>query len=135
VNNLKLRASYAQVGNQSGIGNYDGVQLYNLESNTGAYVGSTLLSYIKTNGTFASKTRSWERIKNYNLALDFGLQLAKGHSLNGTVEYYQKRNDNMLVSVTLPATLGDNAPSANLGKFKDYGMEGQLPIGQDGELN
>ena len=69
VNNLKLRASYAQVGNQSGIGNYDGVQLYNLESNTGAYVGSTLLSYIKTNGTFASKTRSWERIKNYNLAL------------------------------------------------------------------
>ncbi len=58
VNNLKLRASYAQVGNQSGIGNYDAVQLYNLESSTGAYEGSTLLSYIKTNGTFASKTRS-----------------------------------------------------------------------------
>lgn len=136
VNNFKLRASYAEVGNQSGIGNYDGVQLYNLESNTGAYVGSTLLSYIKTNGTFASKTRSWERIKNYNLALDFGVQLAKGHSLNGTVELFQKRNDNMLVSVTLPATLGDNAPSANVGKFKDYGMEGQLTYkGKTGELN
>lgn len=126
INNLKLRASYAEVGNQSGIGNYDGVQLYGVHSAAGAYVGSDLLSYIATNGTFASKTRSWERIKNYNLALDFGFQLSRGHTLNGTVEYFQKRNDNMLVSVTLPATLGDNAPSVNAGKFKDWGFEGQL---------
>ncbi|MBQ7414697.1 MAG: TonB-dependent receptor [Prevotella sp.] len=126
LNNLKLRASYAEVGNQSGIGNYDGVQLYNVYSNTGAYLGNGLASYIATNGTFASKTRSWERIKNYNLAVDFAVQLAKGHRLDGTVEYFQKRNNNMLVSVTLPGTLGDAAPSANKGKFKDYGWEGQL---------
>ena len=126
LNNLKLRASYAEVGNQSGIGNYDGVQLYNVYSNTGAYLGNGLASYIATNGTFASKTRSWERIKNYNVAVDFGVTLAPGHSINGVVEYFQKRNDNMLVSVTLPGTLGDSAPSANAGKFKDYGWEGQL---------
>lgn len=125
ISNLKLRGSYAEVGNQSGIGNYDGVQLYQVHSNTGAYLGSGLASTITTNGTFASKTRSWERIKNYNLALDFGFNLANGHRLNGTVEYFQKRNNNMLVSVTLPATLGDSAPSANKGKFKDYGWEGQ----------
>ena len=126
LNNLKLRASYAEVGNQNGIGNYDGVQLYNVNSNNGPYLGNNLSSTISTNGTFASKTRSWERIKNYNLALDFGVKLTPGHSINGTIEYFQKRNDNMLVSVTLPATLGDAAPSANKGKFKDYGWEGQL---------
>ena len=126
LNNLKLRASYAEVGNQSGIGNYDGVQLYGVHSNTGAYLGSGLASYIATNGTFASKTRSWERIKNYNIAVDFGMTVAPGHSINGTLEYFQKRNDNMLVSVTLPSTLGDSAPSANKGKFKDYGWEGTL---------
>lgn len=126
LNNLKLRASYAEVGNQSGIGNYDGVQLYNLNTNNGAYIGSGLLSSITTNGTFASKTRSWERIKNYNVAVDFGVTLAPRHNINGTVEYFQKRNDNMLVSVTLPGTLGDSAPSANKGKFKDYGWEGQI---------
>ena len=126
LNNLKLRASYAEVGNQSGIGNYDGVQLYNVNSNNGPYLGNGLSSTISTNGTFASKTRSWERIKNYNLAIDFGVKLAPGHNINGTVEYFQKRNDNMLVSVTLPATLGDAAPSANKGKFKDYGWEGQI---------
>lgn len=38
ITNLKLRASYAEVGNQSGIGNYDGVQLYNVVSNSGAYI-------------------------------------------------------------------------------------------------
>ncbi len=126
LNNLKLRASYAEVGNQSGIGNYDGVQLYNVNSNSGPYLGNGLSSTITTNGTFASKTRSWERIKNYNLAIDFGVKLASGHNINGTVEYFQKRNNNMLVSVTLPATLGDAAPSANKGKFKDYGWEGQV---------
>lgn len=126
LNNLKLRVSYAEVGNQSGIGNYDGVQLYNVNSNSGPYLGNGLSSTITTNGTFASKTRSWERIKNYNLAIDFGVKLAPGHNINGTVEYFQKRNNNMLVSVTLPATLGDAAPSANKGKFKDYGWEGQI---------
>ena len=126
LNNLKLRASYAEVGNQSGIGNYDGVQLYNVHTNTGAYLGTGLASTITTNGTFASKTRSWERIKNYNIAVDFGVNLAPGHSINGVVEYFMKKNDNMLVSVTLPGTLGDAAPSANKGKFKDYGWEGQV---------
>ena len=48
------------------------------------------------------------------------------HSINGVVEYFMKKNDNMLVSVTLPGTLGDSAPSANAGKFKDYGWEGQI---------
>ena len=136
LSNLKLRASYAEVGNQSGIGNYDGVQLYNVHSNTGAYLGTGLVSTITTNGTFASKTRSWERIKNYNVAIDFGLKLAPGHNLNGTIEYFEKRNDNMLVSVTLPGTLGDSAPSANKGKFKDYGWEGQITYnGKAGQVN
>lgn len=126
IYNLKLRASYAEVGNQSGIGNYDGVQLYTLNTNNGAYLGSELVSTITTNGQFASKTRSWERIKNYNLALDFGFNIVPGHTISGTVEYFMKRNDNMLVSVKLPATLGDAAPSANKGKFKDYGWEGQI---------
>ena len=136
LTNLKLRASYAQVGNQNGIGNYDGVQLYTLNSNNGPYIGNDLISTITTSGTFASKTRSWERIKNYNLAVDFGVKIANGHNINGTLEYFQKRNGNMLVSVTLPGTLGDAAPSANVGKFKDYGWEGEITYtGRVGEVD
>lgn len=125
LSDLKLRASYAEVGNQSGIGNYDGVQLYSsiASGNDGAYIGSEKLPYIKTNGTRASTTRSWERIKNYNLGLDFGFF---NGSLTGSVEAFLKRNNNMLVSITYPGILGDSAPKANVGKFKDWGYEGQL---------
>ena len=37
-----------------------------------------------------------------------------------------KKNDNMLVSITFPGTLGDDAPKANAGKFKTWGYEGSL---------
>ena len=125
LNNLKLRASYAEMGNQSGIDNYDGYQFYNLQSFSGAYVGGDRLTYINTNGKFASTTRQWERIKNYNVALDFGVNVLGGN-LSGTVEAFLKKNDNMLVDITYPAILGDKAPSANAGKFKGWGYEGQL---------
>ena len=71
------------------------------------------------------RNRTWERISNYNAALDFGFRFGH-HNLSGTVEAFHKQNNNMLVSITLPAILGDKAPSANAGKFRDYGVDGQL---------
>ena len=122
LSELKLRASYAEMGNQSGIGNYDGVQLYNMNTANGAYVGSGLLSYIATDGKLVSTTRHWERIKNFNLAVDFGFLNGK---LTGTVEAFLKKNDDMLVEISYPAVLGDDAPTTNGGKFKGWGYEGQ----------
>ena len=122
LSELKLRASYAEMGNQSGIGNYDGVQLYNMNTANGAYVGSGLLSYIATDGKLVSTTRHWERIKNFNLAVDFGFLNGK---LTGTVEAFLKKNDDMLVEISYPAVLGDKAPTTNGGKFKGWGYEGQ----------
>lgn len=125
LSDLKLRLSYAEVGNQSGIDNYDGIQFYNLVSagDDGAYLGSDKVSYIKTNGSFASTKRKWERIKNYNIAVDFGFF---NGALTGTVEAFLKKNDNMLVSMSYPAQLGDSAPKMNEGKFKGWGYEGQI---------
>lgn len=133
LNDLKLRISYAEMGNQSGISNYDGIQLYGLETGTGPYVGNDKLSYIKTSGILASRSRSWERIKNFNVGLDFSFL---NGSLSGAVDAFTKRNDNMLVSITFPGTLGDSAPKANAGKFKNWGFEGQLTYrGRIGALN
>ncbi len=123
LSELKLRLSYGEVGNQNGISNYDGVQLYNTSASSGALVGSGLLSTIATSGTLASTARSWERIKNYNLGLDFGFL---NNRLSGSVEAFLKKNDNMLVSIEFPAVLGDTPPKANTGKFKAWGYEGQI---------
>ena len=109
-----------------------GYQFYNLHTLNGAYVGSDKLTYIATNGKFASTTRQWERIKNYNIALDFGFF---NGALSGTVEGFLKKNDNMLVAITYPAILGDAAPTANSGKFKDWGFEGSINYnGKIGEV-
>ena len=133
LSDLKLRASYAEMGSQSGIDNYDGYLFYKLVSGTGAFVGSDKLSYIATNGKFASTTRNWERIKNYNIAVDFGFLNGR---LTGTVEAFMKRNNNMLVEVTYPGILGDKAPTSNAGKFKGWGFEGQLAYrGKIGEVD
>jgi len=132
ISNLKLRASYAEMGNQSGISNYDGFQFYGMHSTSGAYVGSDLLTYISTNGTFASTTRQWERIKNYNVAIDFGVNIFNDN-ISGTFELFQKKNDNMLVAMSYPAIIGDSAPTANEGKFKDWGWEGTLTY--NGHIN
>ncbi len=123
LDELKLRLSYGQVGNQSGISNYDGVQLYNMNTNNGALIGSGLLSTITTSGTLASTTREWERIHNYNVGLDFAFL---GNRLSGTVEFFLKKNDNMLVGISYPGVLGINAPSSNAGKFRARGVEGNL---------
>ncbi len=134
LHDLKLRLSYAEVGNQSGVGNYDGVIFYNLETGSGAYLGSNKVSYIKTNGELATKARKWERVKNYNVALDFGFL---GGNLSGTIDLFMKRNNNMLIEVTYPAILGDKAPMANAGKFKTWGgIDGQLTYrGKIGEVD
>lgn len=123
IDNLKLRVSYGNVGNQSGIDRYDGVQLYNFKPNDGALLGNGKASYINTNGKLASTGRTWERIHNYNLALDFGFFNGR---LNGTVEYFWKKTNNMLIASTYPSILGDAAPTNNQGKFKANGFEGSF---------
>lgn len=111
------------VGNQGGIDRYDGVMLYNFTQNGGALIGDNRLSFVDTNGKLISLDRSWESVKNYNVALDFGFL---NNRLRGTVEAFWKKCDNMLIAITYPSVLGDAAPTANLGKFSAHGYEGQL---------
>jgi TonB-linked SusC/RagA family outer membrane protein len=123
IDDLKLRLSYGVVGNQSGIDRYEGQQLYNFAASSGALLGSGRATIINTIGRIASSNREWERIQNYNVGLDFTLF---GNKLTGTVEYFQKRNNNMLIVIAYPGLLGDGAGYSNKGKFKAWGYEGQL---------
>ena len=120
---LKLRASYGVVGNQSGIDRYEGQQLYNFTSQSGALLGDGKATVINTNGKIASSGREWERIHNYNLGVDFAVLESR---LTGSVDIFQKKNDNMLITITYPGILGDNAGYSNSGKFESQGIEGVL---------
>lgn len=123
LSEFKIRASYGNVGNQSGIDRYDGKLLYNFNSTSNILLGSGLVSTLDTNGKLISLGRTWEKVHNYNLGIDFGFFDGR---LFGTVEFFRKKINNMLIDVTYPGILGDQAPTANFGSFKAWGWEGQI---------
>lgn len=123
ISNLKIRASYGNVGNQSGIDRYSGVALWNVSSSGGNLIGGSLVNTMDTNGKLVSTDRTWERVHNYDLGLDFGFF---NNRLNGAVDAFWKKTNNMLIDVLYPGILGDSAPTANKGKFKAWGYEGNI---------
>jgi TonB-linked SusC/RagA family outer membrane protein len=119
---LKIRASYGTAGNQGGIGLYDYLQSLNVGS-SGVLLGGNIATATTATGNLVSLNRTWETVINKNLGLDFAILKGK---LSGTVELFQKRNKNMLVSSTYPGTLGIGAPQSNNGDLKTWGWEAIL---------
>lgn len=119
--NLKLRASWGQAGNQeiNAFGYYDYIQLINIG---GAYpfgvndapTPSAILSGI------AAPDRTWETIVNRNIGVDIGV--LKNH-LNLSFDLYQKENKDMLLAVTVPSVLGALPPTTNSGSLLTKGWE------------
>ena len=120
--NLKLRASYGTTGNQAGIGLYDYVQSLNIGA-SGNLIGSNIATSTTQTGTLVSLERTWEKVIKRNLAVDFGFLQNR---LSGTFEIFRNSNNNMLIGITYPATLGIGAPKSNDGKLNVWGWDGVL---------
>jgi TonB-linked SusC/RagA family outer membrane protein len=117
-NDLKLRASYGQTGNQEGVGLYDYLQLINIGGSYPFGAGSqtqsaSLAGMVATN-------RTWETLINRNIGVDATLLSGK---LNLTFDYFLKRNKNLLIPVTYPSVLGATPPYSNSGELKTWGFE------------
>ncbi len=120
---LKLRASYGVVGNQSSIGLYDYIQLINANDDIYPFGATEARNVTASLGGLASEERTWERISNVNFGIDFAVLNSK---LSGSFDYFIKKNDNMLVNITLPEVLGSNPPTSNFGELKTTGWETSL---------
>lgn len=128
ISDLKLRASLGNVGNQSGIGLYDYITLLNLGYSTGATssgfpILGTNPAVRVTPGGLVALDRSWERVQTINYGVDFGVL---ENRLKGSVEYFVKNNNNMLIARTYPAVLGASAPAGNNGELETNGWEFSL---------
>ena len=144
--NLKIRASYGEVGNQLGIDRYDFVPLINSNVSSGITHGYPLFGADATAGSTQTQTytqrnvvsldRTWEKIITKNIGLDFAFL---DNRLNGTFEVFRRENKNMLVSVVYPAVLGATAPKTNHGELRVDGWELSLgwrdKIGKDFAYN
>ena len=127
--NLKLRASWGQSGNQElSFGNYDYISLISI---SGSYpMGSPNAGYPGAVPSIASEVRTWETIETSNAGIDFALMKSR---LSGSFDYYVKLNKNMLVNEDLPAVLGGTAPTRNIGKLKTNGWD--ISIGWKDKIN
>lgn len=132
--NLKLRVSYGETGSQGGIGNYDYYSTIGKGTTIFGYEGSKVnTGYISS---MTSTNRTWERVATTNFGVDFAVL---NNRLSGTFEYYIRKNNDMLINVTFPATLGAKAPATNSGGYRANGWELQLnwndKIGEDFNYN
>lgn len=118
IDNLKLRASWGQLGIGANMG--DG-RIYEYMSllTSGSWLG---------NGYFYEKTlpsteKSWETLETTNIGLD--LNMLSGR-LSFVGDYYWKTNNNMLIDYNLPKLVGVGAPKGNIGRLKTWGWEVQV---------
>lgn len=115
VNNLKVRASWGQLGNGAILGLYDYIALISRGINMGE------ASYYQS--SMASVDKTWEIISSTNIGVDLGLF---NNTFTFTADYYWKKNDNMLANVTLPHIVGITVPKSNVGTLKSWGWEIEL---------
>lgn len=116
LDELKLRASWGQLGNQE-IGNYPYQSVMSLGYDYP--FGGTLSSGARMI-TAANSEISWETTEMTNIGIDGLLYNGK---LDFSLEYYIKNTDDILLELPIPKTVGQNAPYQNAGSIENKGWE------------
>ena len=107
LSNLKLRASWGQVGNQN-IDNY-------------AYLELLRQGDIVELVRYGNADLKWETTTQTNVGFDIGLL---NNKVGVTAEYFQKTTTDILLPVGLPGFLGDLEPTIiNAGEVSNKGFE------------
>ena len=116
VSNLKLRASFGQVGNQ-GISPYTTLGLadkYMYEFGTYPLVG-----YLPDT-TMPNPDLKWETSTSANLGVDFGFFYGR---IGGSIELYNTDTSDLLISKSLSQSTGYSSQLVNMGKVNNKGVE------------
>lgn len=115
--NLKLRASWGQLGNQNGLGLYDHIPQYKV---SGYYPFANELGQWASVEKLPSEQRTWETVEMSNVALEMGFL---NNRLSVTAEYFIKRNKDMLVNIEMPSVIGIDVPTGNYGELEVKGWD------------
>jgi TonB-dependent starch-binding outer membrane protein SusC len=118
VSNLKLRGGWGITSNQ-GINPYAtlgvlGVNFYNFGNTTAGNNPGFLVQ------TLANKSLTWASTAQFNLGVDFGFFKDR---LTGSLELYQQKTKDILLSQSLPPSNGAGSIVVNAGKTQGKGME------------
>lgn len=119
VGDLKLRASYGTLGNQS-VGNFQYQTSYFTFQNAYAFGSDPVAG---AGFTFGNQELQWETTTTFNMGLDASFFEER---LRGSVDVYQKNTNDILLTPTVPGTYGGGVTAYNAGSMRNRGWEVSL---------
>ncbi len=112
IDQLKIRGSYGEVGNDD-LGDFFLSQArYSITSNAG--------NPAIINSDIGNADLQWETIESFDVALEFTLF---NNFLEGSVEYYKKNSSDLLYDLPIPLSNGLNTVPTNIGDMFNSGFE------------
>ena len=123
-NQLKLRASWGQLGNQNTDNWYQTYRVLGLGIGNGSWLQNGLRPNTVGFPALVSEALGWEKIVNWNIGLDFAFF---NNRLRGTAEYFVRSTKNMVgPAPELPATLGTSVPKTNNTDLRSNGWDFEI---------
>lgn len=117
VDNLKVRASWGQLGNQE----IDDYSFYNTYAFGYDYsFGNALYSGISINDVMANTAITWEKTNQTDIGIDADFW---GGKLSFTGDFFIKNTNAILLKLPIPDIVGVDAPMQNAGKVRNTGVE------------
>ena len=116
----KLRVSYGVNGNQN-IGSFAYTSM--MQGIAGYMLGVDNMTAIAPGiipRAYSNADLKWEESSQFDAGIDIGLW---NNQLSLSLDYYDKRTNGMLMTMSLPAYIGNNLPWGNVGNMKNSGFE------------
>ena len=116
IDNLSLKASYGEQGNDQLSSYYAWQSLYNLSYANANQIGGLV-------STLENKEISWEKSGNFNVGIEAALF---NRRLNFNVEYYNKKTSDMLLNYPMALSTGFSGYNDNVGDISNSGVEFEI---------
>ena len=116
IDNLSLKASYGEQGNDQLSSLYAWQSLYNLSYANANQIGGLV-------STLENKEISWEKSGNFNVGVEAALF---NRRLNFNIEYYNKKTTDMLLSYPMALSTGFSGYNDNVGDISNSGLEFEI---------
>ena len=112
INDLKLRASWGEVGNDNLF------DFYLYQARFGINSNATAPAYVLSD--LGNDNLVWETIENFDVALEFGLF---DNLFEGSIEYYKRNSTDLLYDLPIAPSVGINVQPNNIGDMYNSGWE------------
>ena len=126
-NFLKLRASWGKAGNEGALGAYSrtaSIKSGSSQNNGGYVFGDPQTSSIGAiTRDLENVDLQWETSRSTNIGLDYKIL---DNKFSGSVNYYNTKTSDVLITREVPPNSGVNDPVVNYGEFENKGFEFDL---------